>query len=92
LTDSPIILVIDDESESLALLSGTLLAEGYQVRAANSGRLALASLETALPHLILSDIRMPEIDGFEVCRQLKASERTRHVPLIFLSAAKDVDE
>jgi two-component system, cell cycle sensor histidine kinase and response regulator CckA len=92
LTDSPIILVIDDESESLALMSGTLLAEGYQVRSANSGRLALASLEAGPPHLILSDIRMPDIDGFEVCRQLKASEKNRHVPLVFLSAAKDVEE
>jgi two-component system, cell cycle sensor histidine kinase and response regulator CckA len=92
LTDSLSILVVDDESESLVLLTGILAAEGYQVRSANSGQLALESAAARLPQLILLDIRMPGIDGFEVCRQLKANEKTRDVPLIFLSAAKDVEE
>jgi two-component system cell cycle sensor histidine kinase/response regulator CckA len=86
------ILVVDDESESLALLSGILATEGYKVRSADSGRLALASVNAWLPQLILLDIHMPDTDGFEVCRQLKAGEKTRDVPLIFISATSDVDE
>ena len=92
MTDSHSILVVDDESESLVLLIGILAAEGYQVRSADSGRLALASIAAWLPHLILLDIRMPGIDGFEVCRRLKASEETRNIPLMFISAASDVEE
>ena len=86
------ILVVDDESDSLALLTGFLAAEGYRVRSANSGRLALASVSAWLPNLILLDIHMPDLDGFAVCRQLKAGERTRDIPLIFISAATDVEE
>ena len=86
------ILVVDDDTESLALLSNMLAAEGYHVRSANSGHLALASLAAELPELILLDIRMPGIDGFEVCRRLKAGEKTRHVPLMFISAATELDE
>jgi PAS domain S-box-containing protein len=92
MTDRCSILVVDDDTESLALLTGLLSAEGYQVRPANSGQLALASLATGLPQLILLDIRMPGIDGFEVCRRLKAYDETRDIPLIFLSAAREVEE
>ena len=92
MTDSHSILVVDDKSESLVLLTGILAAEGYQVRSADSGRLALASIAAWPPHLILLDIRMPGIDGFEVCRRLKASEGTRNIPLIFISAATEVEE
>jgi len=90
--DSHSILVVDDESESLTLLTATLVAEGYQVRSANSGQLALASVSAWLPHLILLDIRMPGIDGFEVCRRLKAREETRNIPILFISAARDTEE
>jgi len=83
---------VEDESESLALLTGILAAEGYRVRSADSGQLALASIAAWLPELILLDIHMPGIDGFEVCRRLKASEETRNIPLIFLSAAMEVEE
>ncbi|WP_423787659.1 response regulator, partial [Klebsiella pneumoniae] len=61
------ILVVDDDSASLALLTDMLREEGYEVRPANSARLALASIAAWPPQLILSDIRMPEIDGFELC-------------------------
>jgi two-component system cell cycle sensor histidine kinase/response regulator CckA len=90
--DSNSILVVDDESDSLALLTSILAAEGYHVRSADSGQLALASIAAWLPELVLLDIRMPGIDGFEVCRRLKGSEETRSIPLIFISAAKDVEE
>jgi two-component system cell cycle sensor histidine kinase/response regulator CckA len=89
--DSHSILVVDDESESLALLTGILVAEGYQVRSANSGKLALASIAAWRPQLILLDVRMPGIDGFEVCRRLKASEETRDIPLMFISGATEVE-
>jgi len=92
LTDSCTILVVEDDSESLALLTGILAVEGYQVRSANSGQLALASVAAWLPQLILLDIRMPGIDGLEVCRRVKASEKTRDVPIIFISAAREVKE
>lgn len=83
------ILVVDDESDSLRLLTDILKEEGYQVRPANSGRLALASINIEAPDLILLDVRMPGIDGFEACRRIKASEATRRIPIIFASASTD---
>lgn len=90
--DTQSILVVDDEPESLSLLTSILTGEGYQVRSANSGKLALASVEVWVPQLILLDRRMPDMDGFEVCQRIKASEKNRNVPLIFLSAANDLFE
>jgi PAS domain S-box-containing protein len=92
MTDSGGILVVDDDRQSLALLTRVLAGVGYDVRPADSGQLALASAMSKPPQLILLDTRMPDIDGFEVCRRLKACEKTRHVPLIFISATRDVDE
>lgn len=86
------ILAVDDTSESLALLVKLLSAGGYQVRPADSGELALAAVESNPPDLVLLDIRMPGMDGFEVCRRLKAREPTRHVPIILMSAVGDVKE
>ncbi len=92
MTDNHSVLVVDDESESLTLLSGMLASGGYHVRSADSGQLALASVAAWLPDLILLDIRMPGIDGFEVCRRFKASEGSRNIPLMFISAATEVEE
>ena len=92
MTDNHSVLVVDDESESLTLLSGMLASGGYHVRSADSGQLALASVAAWLPDLILLDIRMPGIDGFEVCRRFKASEGRRNIPLMFISAATEVEE
>ncbi len=86
------ILVVDDDSESLLLLTEILTSEGYNARPANSGYLAIASANAYPPQLILLDIRMPGLDGFEVCRRLKASDTTRDVPLIFISASKSLEE
>ena len=86
------ILVVDDEPESLVSLANVFTAGGYEVRPVDSGQLALESAVARPPHLILLDICMPGMDGFEVCRRLKASEKTRDVPLIFISATRDVDE
>lgn len=86
------ILVVDDDSHSLRLLTDILTGEGYHVRPADSGELALASVEAGAPELILLDIRMPGMSGFEVCRQLKANARSRGIPVVFLSAAGQVED
>ncbi len=92
MTDNASILVVDDEADSRALLKGILVSEDYHVRTADSGRLALASVDAWLPELILLDIRMPGMDGFEVCSRLKASDKSHSVPVIFITAASDVEE
>ena len=92
MTDKGSILVVDDEPESLMSLTNIFTAGGYMVWPVDSGQLALESAMAQAPHLILLDICMPGIDGFEVCRRLKANEKTRDVPVIFISAARDVDE
>ena len=90
-TVRPVVLVVDDTPENLQLMHG-LLREAYQVKLANHGvrALELASREP-LPDLILLDIMMPEIDGFEVCRRLKGDPRTADIPIIFLTAITDVE-
>jgi putative two-component system response regulator len=86
------ILVVDDTPASLKLLTDIMKAEGYEVRSAISGELALHAAISHAPDLVLLDIRMPEMDGFEVCRRLKAAPETSDVPVIFVSAASDTDE
>ncbi|MET0025969.1 MAG: HD domain-containing phosphohydrolase [Sedimenticola sp.] len=84
------ILVCDDTPASLKLLSSLLMDAGYSVRPANSGELALQSAFAKTPELILLDIRMPGIDGYDVCRRLKENEPTSEVPVMFISALDDV--
>jgi len=84
------ILVVDDTSENLRLLAEILTEQGYRVRSAPNGRRALATVEKELPDLILLDIMMPEMDGYEVCQRLKANEKTSDIPVIFLSALNEV--
>jgi PAS domain S-box-containing protein len=84
------VLVVDDETVSLELLTETLGAEGYRVLPADSGELALASVAAQSPDLILTDVRMPRMDGFEFCRRLKVLKGSISSPLIFMSAAMDV--
>jgi PAS domain S-box-containing protein len=84
------ILVVEDTAASLKLLSDILSGEGYSVRPASDGELALRSVQAKLPSLVLLDIRMPGIDGYEVCRQLKSDKRTKDIPVIFLSSLSEV--
>ena len=84
------ILVVDDNPSNLRLLAGMLSEKGYKVRPAPSGSLALKSVQSTLPELVLLDIKMPDMDGYEVCRRLKADERTRDVPVLFISAMAEV--
>ncbi len=86
------ILVVDDTLITLNLLTDILSAEGFQVRSADTGEGALSSVASEPPHLILLDVKMPGIDGFEVCRRLKAQEASRHIPVIFISVVTDLDE
>ena len=82
----PTIVVVDDTPENLLLLMEMLSGQGYRVRLAPSGERALQSIHKEPPDLILLDILMPEMDGFEVCRLLKADEQLRDIPVIFVSA------
>lgn len=84
------IVVVDDTPENLRLLVDLLSEQGYRVRTAPNGERALASLEKEPADLILLDILMPDLDGFEVCRRLKADERFRDIPVIFISALNEV--
>lgn len=84
------ILVVDDTPDNLRLLSAMLTTQGYEVRKALNGKMALNACQINLPDLILLDINMPDMDGYEVCQQLKADETTRIVPVIFISALDDV--
>src|SRR5919199_2381771 len=84
------ILVVDDTPENLQLLVGMLKEKGYKVRPVPSGELALSGAKIFPPDLILLDIMMPEMDGYEVCSQLKANERTKNIPVIFISAINEV--
>lgn len=83
------ILIVDDTPDNLRLLASLLSTQGYSVRLAPNGRLALMTIQQTLPDLILLDIRMPEISGYEVCQMLKADCRTRDIPIIFLSALQE---
>ncbi len=80
------ILIVDDTPANLRLLSQMLAEHGFQVRPVPAGALALAAVQAEPPDLILLDIRMPEMSGYEVCEHLKADARTAEIPIIFISA------
>jgi DNA-binding response OmpR family regulator len=84
------LLIVDDTVDNLRLLIEILSGYGYTVRPAPSGVLALAAIRERLPDLILLDVMMPHMDGYEVCRQLKANERSRDIPVIFISALHEL--
>ena len=86
----PSVLIVDDSSANLALL-GSLLHKIYTVKAVNHGTKAMQAANDDPPDLILLDIMMPDISGYEVCRQLKANPHTRHIPVIFLTSKTEVE-
>jgi CheY-like chemotaxis protein len=86
MTNQNIILVVDDSPDSRELQVELLTQAGYQALQAASGELALAAVGVYPPDLILLDVFMEAMDGFEVCRRLKAQEKTRHIPILLLSA------
>ena len=84
------ILVVDDKPDNLRLLSAMLSQLGYEVRKVIDGKTALKTAQAAPPDLILLDIMMPDMNGYEVCQHLKASLLTRDIPVIFISALDEV--
>ena len=84
------ILIVDDTPANLTVLSAILGKRGYRVRPAINGALALKAAQKAAPDVILLDVQMPGLDGYEVCRQLKGDAQTRDIPVIFISALDDV--
>jgi DNA-binding NtrC family response regulator len=86
------ILIIDDEPINLKILSRKLETEGYEVIVASRGETGLHLVNESHPDLILLDIMMPEIDGYEVCRRLKEAPQTRDIPIIFLTSKTDTDD
>lgn len=91
-TTATTILTVDDHPDNLRLLAKLLEAQGYSVRKSLNGQMALQSIEYDLPDLILLDITMPEMNGYQVCQQLKASEATSNIPIIFISALDCVED
>lgn len=88
-TASACILIVDDNIDNLNLLSSMLPSSQYRVRRAISGIFALEAMQAFQPDLILLDITMPDMNGYEVCQRLKANEETAHIPIIFISALAD---
>ncbi len=86
------ILIVDDLPENLQLLSTALLKLGYAVRGVTSGRMALKTVHMKRPDVILLDVKMPEMDGYQVCKFLKQDEDLSKIPVIFISALGDVSD
>jgi len=88
-TSKGVILIVDDTPTNLELLFNCLANSGFKVLVAEDGKSALQTVEYALPDLILLDVLMPGIDGFETCRYLKANELTKDIPVIFMTALSE---
>jgi putative two-component system response regulator len=91
LNDRPKVLAVDDTPANLTLVANVLSGD-YKVHLANNGDKALELAVSIVPDLILLDVMMPEIDGFEVCRRLKANPVTSEIPVIFLTAKTEVED
>jgi PAS domain S-box-containing protein len=86
------LLLVDDQPDNLRVLSAILAGKGYKIRKAISGEIALDAIATQPPELILLDIKMPGMNGYEVCATLQANEQTRQIPVIFLSALEETSD
>lgn len=91
LNNPPRILIVDDEPDNLMVLEELLISQGYDPLCAESGNLALTMARQSRPDIIVLDVMMPEMDGFEVCRRLREDENLQTVPVIFLTALDDED-
>jgi signal transduction histidine kinase len=89
--NTPFILIVDDNSTNLSILSQSLKSAGYKVRMAVDGLDALTQVERSHPELILLDIQMPNLDGFETCSRLQANPDTENIPVIFMTALADAE-
>lgn len=86
------ILIVDDDIDTLKLVGIMLQRQGYQIMAANNGKKALRMVEEDAPDLILLDVMMPEMDGFEVARRLRANPKTANIPILMFTAKSQVDD
>lgn len=86
------ILIVEDEESLLKLESILLTSKGYQVRGVANGQAALDAIEEEHPDLVLLDIMLPEIDGFEICRRIKANPETKDIPVVMLTAKKSRED
>ncbi|ADE36345.1 response regulator [Methanohalophilus mahii] len=86
------ILIIDDEPDAIIAAKRALQSEGYNVIEAYNGKTGLEAIEEKTPDLILLDVMMPDMDGFEICKQLKKDELYNHIPIIMLTAKGEVDD
>ena len=91
MTESQRILVVDDEPNIADVISMALRYQGFEVETAGDGASALQAVASFRPHLLVLDIMLPDVDGFEVARRLKGEERTRSIPIVMLTAL-DRDE
>ena len=88
----PLILIVDDNSQNLQFLGKMMAENGYEPALARSGSQALDFIFKEKPELVLLDIMMPEMDGYEVCRELKSQKLTAHIPVIFLTAKIETED
>jgi len=86
MTKKPLILIVDDTLKNIQVLGSMLLEHEYEIYVANDGQQALDAINIINPDLILLDVIMPVLNGFETCRRLKADAKTKHIPVIFLTA------
>jgi putative two-component system response regulator len=86
------ILVVDDEERMVRFIRMNLEHDGFQVSEAFNGKQAIQKMRDVTPDLILLDVMMPGMDGYEVCRRIMADERTRHIPVIFLTAKAEIED
>jgi len=86
------ILIVEDEESLLKLESILLTSKGFSVRGVPNGQAALDAIVQEKPDLILLDIMLPEVDGFEVCRRIKSDETTKHIPVVMLTAKKSRED
>lgn len=89
--ERPLILIVDDIAKNLQVLGAVLYQENYEIAMADSGAGALETLEEITPELILLDIMMPEMDGYEVCEKIKSNPRLKDIPIIFLTAKNETE-
>jgi len=89
---TPLVLIVDDNMNNLQVLGNILKIRNYGIAVATDGKQALQMARSTIPDLILLDIMMPGMDGFEVCQELKADESTVHIPIIFLTAKAEIDD
>lgn len=88
----PLILIVDDVTKNIQVVGSTLKDQGYRIAAANNGIKAIEIAQEVEPDLILLDVMMPELDGFETCKRLKSIENTKDIPIIFLTAKVEPED